>query len=69
MCNGAAKNVYPSPMQISMGTGRFAYKQYIGKQARTEDVVDIFDCDNSLDFVGIEEQYKFHEEWCKSIMG
>lgn len=26
MCNGAGKNVYPSPMQFSMGNTRKAYK-------------------------------------------
>lgn len=69
LCNGAAKNIYPSPMQLSMGTGRVAYKQFMGQQARMADVVDIFDCDENLNFVEIEEQLKFHEEWLKSIKG
>jgi hypothetical protein len=63
MCNGAAENVYPSPMQLSMGVGRIAYKQYLGQQARKSDIVDIFDCDNSLNFVSIEAQLRFHNDW------
>lgn len=69
ICNGAAKNIYPSPMQMSMGSGRKAYKLYMGKQAKNSDVVDIFDCDESLEFVNIEEQSKYYDEWLKSIMG
>jgi hypothetical protein len=67
LCNGAARNVYPSPMQQSMGVGRMAYKNYLGQQARMKDVVDIFDYDEGLDFVVIDEQAKFHDEWLKSL--
>lgn len=69
MCIGAAKNVYPSPMQLSMGYGRKAYKLFIGQQARNIDIVDIFEYDEDLNFVNIEEQSKFHSEWIKSLMG
>ncbi len=69
LCNGAAENIYPSPMQLSMGTGRAAYKQNLGQQARMSDVVDIFECDGSLNFAGIEAQLKYHNEWLKSITG
>ncbi|MEH7304129.1 hypothetical protein [Neobacillus drentensis] len=51
ICNGAALNVYPSPMALSMGSGRLAYKLNFGKQAISEDLVDIFDCDDTLNFV------------------
>jgi len=69
LCNGAAENIYPSPMQLSMGTGRAAYKQNLGQQARMSDVVDIFEYDGRLNFVSIEAQLKFHNEWLKSITG
>lgn len=69
ICNGAAKNIYPSPMQMSMGSGRTAYKLYIGKQASNSDIVDIFDYDEDLEVTNIEEQSKYYEEWLKSIMG
>lgn len=67
LCNGTAEIVYPSPMQLSMGTGRVAYKQYLGQQARMADVVDIFECDESLCFVKINEQSEYHKKWLQSI--
>jgi hypothetical protein len=69
VCNGSAKNVYPSRMQLSMGTGRKAYKLSIGQQAKNSNMVDIFDCDEELEFVDIDEQSKYYSEWLKSIMG
>jgi hypothetical protein len=44
-CNGAAENVYPSRMQLDMGSGRKAYKLTYGQQAIMKDVVDIFEYD------------------------
>jgi hypothetical protein len=67
MCNGAGKNVYPSPMQYSMGNTRKAYKACLGKQARMADLVDIFDCDEGLAFVSIDEQAKFNAKWISSL--
>lgn len=67
MCNGAAINVYPSPMQLSMGVGRSAYKLYVGKPATTEDIVDIFEYEGNLKFVGIEEQLNYYISWSKSL--
>lgn len=69
VCNGAAENVYPSPMQLSMGTGRTAYRQCLHQQARMTDVVDIFEYDENLKIVDVETQLKYHNEWLKSIMG
>lgn len=69
ICNGAAKNIYPSTMQLSMGTGRVAYKLFIGERARQSHIVDIFDYDEDLQFVTIEEQHKYYLEWLKSIIG
>ena len=69
VCNGAAKNVYPSPMQMSMGSGIKAYKLTMGQQAKNSDVVDIFDCDEQLDFVNMDEQSKYYTEWLKSVVG
>lgn len=69
ICNGAAENIYPSPMQMRMGSGRTAYKLYMGNQARNSDVVDIFDCDEDLEFSNIEAQSKYYAEWLKSIIG
>lgn len=69
ICNGAAKNIYPSPMQMSMGSGRKAYKLSMGQQAKNSDVVDIFDCDEELYFVNLDEQSKYYSEWLRSVMG
>jgi len=69
VCNGAAKNVYPSPMQMSMGSGRTAYKLSMGQQATNSNMVDIFDCDEELDFVDIVEQSKYYTDWLQSVMG
>ncbi|MDD7793076.1 hypothetical protein [Clostridium sp. 'White wine YQ'] len=69
LCNGAAKNVYPSPMQLSMGYVKKAYKIYLGQQARNSETVDIFEYEEDLMFTSIEKQSKFHDEWIKSIMG
>lgn len=68
MCNGAAENVYPSTMQVSMGGARMAYKLYIGESAKIEDVVDIFECDESLKFVEVDKQDEFYRKWLKSII-
>ncbi len=62
-CNGSAENVYPSPMQLSMGSGRLAYKLFSGHQAKTIDIVDIFDYDDKLRFVSTEEQTRFYNKW------
>ena len=53
LCNGAARNVYPSPMTLAMGYGRKAYKMTWGKQAPRKDLVEIFDYDESLVCCGV----------------
>jgi hypothetical protein len=68
ICNGAAKNVYPSPMQMSMGDGRTAYLLKLGQQARSADIVGIFDCIDTLTFVGTKEQKAFYSDWLKSVL-
>jgi hypothetical protein len=68
MCNGAAINVYASPMQMSMGSGRKAYKLFMGQQAKNSDVVDVFDCYEEMEFVNTEEQVKYYTNWIESIM-
>ncbi|TKI62029.1 hypothetical protein FC756_19370 [Lysinibacillus mangiferihumi] len=67
MCNGAALNVYPSQMQLSMGPGRLAYKLKFGKPATTEDIVDIFEFEDDLKFVTVEEQFSYYKRWLKSL--
>lgn len=67
-CNGAAKNVYPSNMQMSMGDGLHAYKIYLKKPAQKKDIVNIFDYDDKLEFVSINTQKRFYEKWINSIL-
>ncbi|EMJ65904.1 hypothetical protein LEP1GSC051_3185 [Leptospira sp. P2653] len=42
-CNSEVRNIYPSNMQRSMGTGRTAYQLHLREQAKSKDVVDILD--------------------------
>ncbi|KOP78231.1 hypothetical protein ACFFHH_21280 [Cytobacillus solani] len=67
LCNGAAENVYPSPMQISMGTGELAYKLTLGKPASTEDIVHIFGYEETLKCVSLAEQLQFYRKWFDSL--
>jgi hypothetical protein len=67
-CNGAAKNVYPSNMQMSMGDCLYAYKIYLKKTAQKKDIVNIFDCDNTLEFVSINVQNNFYKKWINSVL-
>lgn len=66
-CNGAARTVFPSAMQQSMGYGRHAYVLRIGVPAQLSDIVDIFECEGNLDFVTLEEQQLFFKKWLSSI--
>ena len=65
-CNGAAETVYPSFMQLDMGDGQLAYKQTLGKPARTADIVGIFDCEEGLNFTTVKAQKDFHAKWLQS---
>ena len=67
MCNGAAENVYPSPMQRSMGYGDMAYRLTLGKPAKLEDAIEIFDCDNGLTCTTVRKQYAFYVKWLESL--
>lgn len=66
-CFGASENVYPSPMQESMGPALKAYRTQPGKQALLQDIVDIFDTDGSVKSSTVEEQNLFHETWLRSL--
>lgn len=67
LCNGAAKEVYPSPMQMSMGCCRMGYIQRLNAQAKKEDIVDLFEYDNSLTPASVDEQNDYHRLWLSSI--
>ncbi len=67
MCNGAAKEVYPSPMQLSMGCCRTGYVQYMSKPALNKNVVDLFEFDESLTLCDIKTQEEYHKQWLMSL--
>lgn len=67
-CFGASENVYPSPMQESMGSAVLAYKTYLGKQAYSKDIVNIFDVDDSVNPSTVKEQEFFHKKWLDSLL-
>jgi hypothetical protein len=69
LCRGANKNVYPSAMQLNMGTGRNAYMLTMHKQARQQDVVDIFEFSKIDECVSVLEQSEFFNLWAESLEG
>jgi hypothetical protein len=66
-CFGACENVYPSPMILSMGGGELAYRLMLGKQALKADLVNIFDCDDSVHPCSVEQQKEFYQRWIQSL--
>lgn len=69
LCKGCAKNVYPSSMILNMGNGERAYVLTMGKQARTSDLVNIFDPCDIQEYGSIIEQETFFKEWLNSLRG
>jgi len=67
LCNASAPNVYPSPMQFSMGNTKKAYKKRLGHQAFNKDLVDIFGEIEVSEFGSIDEQEAFQVRWIKSL--
>lgn len=67
LCKGCARNVYPSAMILSMGTGEKAYTLTMGKQARMSDLVGIFEPCNIQEYASIIEQETFFKEWLNSL--
>lgn len=67
ICNGASKDVFPSPMMRDMGDGDQAYRLKIGSPARMSDVVNIFDLDKDAFIVStVDEQEMYYKEWLDS---
>ncbi|MCD4501286.1 hypothetical protein [Chromobacterium vaccinii] len=67
LCNGARKDAYPSRMTLQMGGGRKVYLLRSGKQAKREDMVDIFDAATIEQVCGVDEQRVAYEEWVRSL--
>lgn len=62
LCNGSVKNVYPSPMMMSMG-GTRAYVMTMGKHASLDNQVDIFNDEIADEYATVDEQNEFYEAW------
>lgn len=67
LCKGCCKNVYPSGMLLSMGTGRKAYALTYGKPAKVDSLVDIFDSCSIEEYGTIDQQLEFFENWTNSL--
>lgn len=67
LCQGSARNVYPSGMARSMSSGLKAYLLKLGKKPSREDIVDIFDAALAEDVGLISEQNDFFEKWIQTL--
>jgi len=66
-CYGASLNVFPSGMARGMGMGLQAYKLTLGKQARTADLVSIFDEGTDVVPADVDAQEQFfRDSWHSS---
>ena len=66
-CYGCSRNVYPSPMSLSMGYGEKAVRMRMGQPARREDQVSIFKTGPDTKPVTVAEQERFYREWLESF--
>ena len=67
VCYGASRNVYPSPLLLSMGDGDKAYKLRLGQTAKISDLVSIFEAGLDVFPVTVEEQKQFYQNWLMSL--
>jgi hypothetical protein len=66
-CYGASRNVYPSAMGRDMGSGLTAYRFSLGRAARPEDLVFIFETGDDVVPVTVQEQREYFEAWWVSL--
>jgi|SRR5256885_16887251 len=66
-CFGASENVYPSGMQKSMGPAILAYKMRIGSPTSRNDIVNIFEADETVVPSTVEQQERFRQRWIDSL--
>lgn len=67
LCKGAKINVHTSRMSSQMSAGVLAYEIKLGKPTDDEDIVNIFDYEDTDITNNIEEQRKFYKKWIKSL--
>jgi hypothetical protein len=67
LCKGAKLNVHPSRMSSQMAGGVVAYEVSMGKPAEQEDIVNIFDYEDTDITNDIEQQREFNRRWLASL--
>ena len=67
LCKGCCRNVYPSGMLLSMGSGRNAYTLKYGEQAKMETLVDIFDSCSKEEYATVRDQLEYFENLILSL--
>ncbi|WP_414909568.1 hypothetical protein [Pseudomonas sp. IT-P253] len=67
LCKGAKLNVFPSRMCSQMGRGMVAYELTMEKSATFDDIVHIFDYEESNISKTPKEQNEFYINWLKSL--
>lgn len=68
-CYGASLDVYPSRMSREMSQGKTAYKTEIGKPARRENIVQIFEAGPDVISSKVHAQREYFESWLNSLKG
>lgn len=66
LCKGCSRFVYPSPMILSMGDAMQAYELVLGEQARSKNIVNIFEPCIYDEYATIDEQCAYYEKWIES---
>jgi hypothetical protein len=67
LCKGAKINVHTSRMSSQMSAGVLAYEIELGKPTGDEDIVNIFDYEDTDITNNIDEQRKFYKKWIESL--
>jgi len=66
-CYGAHLRAFPSGMSRSMGGGIQVYRLTPGLQARTKDLIHMFETDDEVQPATVREQRAFFEQWLASL--
>jgi hypothetical protein len=66
-CFGASEDVYPSGMQRSMGPAMLAYKMRMGFPSARQDIVNIFEADETVNPSTVAQQRRYHRAWADSL--
>ena len=64
---GATRNITPSDKSIESGYGLHAYRLTLGKLATRHELVHIFDTDDEVEPVMVDEQTEFAQQWFDSL--